>query len=64
MDYSHQVSSNDEGLQNVFNNIAGLRQILAVDVLTGKTKHLAQDTTLRMPPVLEDATVGRSDNPL
>ena len=62
IDYAHKVSSSDEGIQNGSNSFAstdGLQQLLAVDVLTGKAKALAQDTRLRMPPVLEDATVGR-----
>ncbi|DBB05040.1 TPA: hypothetical protein ACH3X3_010308 [Trebouxia sp. C0006] len=37
----------------------GLKQVLAVDVLTGKSKHLGQDRSLRMPPKLEDARVGQ-----
>lgn len=32
----------------------GLKQVLAVDVLTGKSKHLTQDNALRMPPKIED----------
>ena len=39
----------------------GLKQVLAVDVLTGKSKPLAQDRSLRMPPKLEDARVGKYD---
>ncbi|DBA77142.1 TPA: hypothetical protein ACH3X1_009718 [Trebouxia sp. C0004] len=37
----------------------GLKQVLAVDVLTGKSKHLGQDPSLRLPPKLEDAQVGQ-----
>ena len=37
----------------------GLKQVLAVDVLTGKSKHLGQNRSLRMPPKLEDAQVGQ-----
>ena len=62
MDYAHKVSSNDEGVQNgshAFVSAAGLQQLLAVDVLTGKAKELAQNKTLRMPPLLEDASLGR-----
>ena len=32
----------------------GLKQVLAVDVLTGKSKHLSQDNALRIPPKIED----------
>ena len=32
----------------------GLKQVLAVDVLTGKSKHLSQNRALRMPPKIED----------
>lgn len=32
----------------------GLKQVLAVDVLTGKSKHLSQTPALRMPPKIED----------
>ncbi len=60
--YQHSVSSADEGVQNgshAFTSTDGLKQLLAVDVLTGKAKQLAQDTSLCIPPVLEDASVGR-----
>ena len=42
----------------------GLKQVLAVDVLTGKSKHMAQNRSLRMPPRLEDASVGQYVLPL
>lgn len=32
----------------------GLKQVLAVDVLTGKSTHLSQNRALRMPPKIED----------
>ena len=65
MDYSHRVSQSDEGVLNgshplgSFSSTDGLRQMLAVDVLTGKAKDLAQDKTLRMPPLIEDKSLGR-----
>ena len=62
MSYAHSLASSDEGITNnlhPFASLAGLEQILAVDVLVGKTKELAQDTTLRMAPLLEDETVGK-----
>ena len=62
LDYEHSVSSTDEGMQNHSHSFAspeGLRQMLAVDVLTGKAKQLAQDKTLCIPPMLEDGSVGK-----
>lgn len=38
---------------------AGLRQVLAVDVLTGKSKEMMPDTTLRIPPEVEDNSSDR-----
>ena len=63
--YEHNVSSTDEGMQNgshSFGSTKALTQMIAVDVLTGKGKQLAQDKTLRMPPMLEDGSVGRYGN--
>lgn len=60
--YEHNVSSTDEGMQNgshSFGSTKDLKQMIAVDVLTGKAKQLAQDKTLRMPPMLEDGSIGR-----
>ncbi|KAA6427151.1 MAG: RNase III inhibitor [Trebouxia sp. A1-2] len=60
--YEHNVSSTNEGMQNgshSFGSTKDLKQMIAVDVLTGKAKHLAQDKTLRMPPMLEDGSIGR-----
>ncbi|KAL0030306.1 hypothetical protein WJX77_008790 [Trebouxia sp. C0004] len=48
----HRVSSADEGVQSgshVFTSTNGRKQLLAVDVLTGKAKQLAQDTSLCIP---------------
>jgi len=62
--YEHNVSSTDEGVQNgshSFGSTKNLKQMVAVDVLTGKAKQLAQDKTLRMPPMLEDGSIGRYD---
>ena len=62
--YEHNVSSTDEGVQNgshSFGSTKDLKQMIAVDVLTGKAKQLAQDKTLRMPPMLEDGSIGRYD---
>ncbi len=63
--YEHNVSSTDEGLQNgshSFSTTKNMKQMIAVDVLTGKAKQLFQDKTLRMPPMLEDGSIGRYDN--
>lgn len=38
---------------------AGLRQILAVDVLTGKSKEMQADSSMRNAPKIEDESVGR-----
>lgn len=38
--------------------LAGLQQIMAVDVLTGKSKLLVADDTLCTPPKIEDESVG------
>ena len=38
---------------------AGLRQVLAVDVLTGKSKEMMPDATLRIPPEVEDSSSDR-----
>lgn len=46
-------------LANV-SHIAGLRQILAVDVLTGKAKQMLPDKSLRQPPEVEDQSVLRA----
>lgn len=62
MGYAHTVVSTDEGLKNGSHasaSLDGLKQVLAVEVLTGKAKALAQDTKLRMPPLLEDDSIGR-----
>lgn len=40
----------------------GLHQVLAVDVLTGKAKEMKGDKTMRMPPLLEDASIGKYVN--
>lgn len=40
-----------------FTKRQGLKQVLAVDVLTGKSKSLPQNQTLRMPPKIEDPGV-------
>lgn len=40
-----------------FTQRQGLKQVLAVDVLTGKSKSLHQDPKLRMPPKIEDPGV-------
>ncbi len=50
-------STNLAGLR--YGQRQGLKQVLAVDVLTGMSKHLGQDRSLRMPPKLEDARVGQ-----
>ena len=39
---------------------AGLRQILAVDVLTGKAKEMQADSSMRNAPKIEDESIGRS----
>ena len=55
LDDSHAINSTDEAIRNgshSFASIQGLKQILAVDVLTGKASQAAQDKTLRMPPLL------------
>ncbi len=52
-------STNLSGLS--YSQRQGLKQVLAVDVLTGKSKHMSQDRSLRMPPKLEDAQVGKYD---
>ncbi|DBA92767.1 hypothetical protein WJX77_000576 [Trebouxia sp. C0004] len=62
LSYEHNVSSTDEGMQNgshSFGSTKDLKQLIAVDVLTGNAKQLAQDKTLRMPPMLEDGSIGR-----
>ena len=38
---------------------AGLRQILAVDVLTGKAKEMQADSSMRNAPLIEDESIGR-----
>lgn len=38
---------------------AGLRQILAVDVLTGKCKEMLADSSMRNAPKIEDKSIGR-----
>ena len=38
---------------------AGLKQILAVDVLTGKSKEMRADSTMKNPPKIEDKSIGR-----
>ena len=43
----------------MFKLTAGLRQILAVDVLTGKAKQMLPDKHLRQPPEVEDQSVLR-----
>ncbi|KAL3136737.1 hypothetical protein ABBQ38_005454 [Trebouxia sp. C0009 RCD-2024] len=40
-------------------NSKGLRQILAVDVLTGKSKEMQADSSMRNAPKIEDESVGR-----
>ena len=53
MDYQHSMAPADKGMQNglhSFDSCAGLKQMLAVDVLTGKAKELAQDKSLRIAP--------------
>ena len=58
MEYQHSVGSADKGMQNglhSFDTHEGLKQMLAVDVLTGKAKELAQDKSLRIAPELEGA---------
>ena len=37
---------------------AGSKQIMAVDVLTGKSKKMQADRTLCSPPKIEDESVG------
>ena len=62
MSYAHKLTRSDEGITNnlhPFTRLTGLRQILAVDVLVGKAKSLAQDNSLQMPPCLEDESVGK-----
>ena len=61
MGYAHTLTDKDEGIANqshTFVDLTGLKQILAVDVLVGKAKELAQDSSLKMPPLLEDQSVG------
>ena len=41
------------------NSLAGLRQIMAVDVLTGNAKEMAPDRCMRNPPLIEDAPILR-----
>ena len=56
MDYQHSVSASDKGVQSglhTFNASDGLKQLLAVDVLTGKAKELRQNSSLRIAPELE-----------
>ena len=53
MDYQHSMAPADKGMQNglhSFDSCAGLKQMLAIDVLTGKAKELAQDKSLRIAP--------------
>ncbi|KAL0045904.1 hypothetical protein WJX82_008017 [Trebouxia sp. C0006] len=38
----------------------GLRQVLAVDVLTGKAKQMLPDKNLRQPPEVEDQSILRA----
>ena len=37
----------------------GVYQVLVADVLTGKSKILPNNASLKMPPVIEDADVAR-----
>lgn len=37
----------------------GVYQVLVADVLTGKSKMLPNNASLKMPPVIEDADVAR-----
>ena len=56
MDYQHSVGSADMGMRNglhSFDSCEGLKQMLAVDVLTGKAKELAEDRSLRIAPEIE-----------
>ena len=43
----------------MFKLTAGLRQVLAVDVLTGKAKQMLPDKNLRQPPEVEDQSILR-----
>lgn len=38
--------------------LADLKQIMAVDVLTGKSKLLVADNTICTPPKIEDESIG------
>lgn len=38
---------------------AVLKQILAVDVLTGKAKEMKADSSMRNPPKIEDESIGK-----
>lgn len=56
MDYQHSVAAADNGMHNGLHSCdtcQGLKQMLAVDVLTGKAKELAQDKSLRIAPEIE-----------
>ena len=56
MDYQHSVATADKGMLgnlHSFDTCEGLKQMLAVDVLTGKAKELAQDKDLRIAPEIE-----------
>lgn len=37
---------------------AGVKQVMAVDVLTGKSRRVHHDHTIRSPPKIEDESIG------
>ena len=66
MDYAHKMTPQDEGIRNGSHPLASfggstkdISQILAVDVLTGKSKQMAPNKQISMPPYIEDLSLGR-----
>ena len=59
MHFGHSLKHSDLALSTHLAGLGrserhGLKQVLAVDVLTGKSKHLSKDSSLCMPPKIED----------